>query len=72
MKCFLSIIVPLYNEKESVDLLVERICKAIEHQGLSYEIILVDDGSTDGTWASVVKLKSKFTVIRGIKFRKNF
>jgi glycosyltransferase involved in cell wall biosynthesis len=72
MKCELSIVVPLYNEEESVDLLVDRINTTMDQLDLSYEIILVDDGSNDGTWTSIVNLKSKFPRLRGIKFRKNF
>jgi glycosyltransferase involved in cell wall biosynthesis len=72
MKCFLSIVVPLFNEEESVDVLVDRITGAIEPHGLAYEIILVDDGSTDRTWDLIVQLKSKYPALRGIKFRRNF
>jgi glycosyltransferase involved in cell wall biosynthesis len=72
MKCFLSIVVPLFNEEESVDVLVDRITTAIERQGIPYEIILVDDGSNDRTWELIVRLKSKYPTLRGIKFRKNF
>lgn len=72
MKYALSIVVPLYNEEESIDLLVERITAALEPQGIAYELILVDDGSTDNTWPAIVRLKSQFPHLRGIKFRRNF
>ena len=68
----LSIVIPLFNENESLELLVERVMKAINPQEITYEIILIDDGSTDGTWESIVSLKSKIPNLRGIKFKKNF
>jgi glycosyltransferase involved in cell wall biosynthesis len=68
----LSIVVPLYNEEECVDKVVERILEAGARFGSDYEIILVDDGSTDGTWECVERLKSSVPQLRGIKFRRNF
>lgn len=72
MKPYLSIVIPLYNEEESVVLLVERIKKALSTSPFAYEVILIDDGSTDDTWANIVKLKYSYSEIRGIKFRRNF
>ena len=72
MTPYLSIVVPLYNEEESVDALVETIGKALAPFPHPYEILLVDDGSTDRTWAAIERLRQKFPQIRGIKFRKNF
>ncbi len=72
MKPFLSIVVPLYNEEESVDKLVHRIGEVSSRFGFAYELILVDDGSTDGTWKRVERLKESIPNLRGIKFRRNY
>ncbi|MFH1264124.1 MAG: glycosyltransferase, partial [Planctomycetota bacterium] len=48
-KCDLSIIVPIFNEEDNVEPLCTELTDVLEHAGLDYEIILVDDGSTDGT-----------------------
>jgi len=68
----LSIIVPLYNEAECVRVLYERIRRICESLGRSYEIILVDDGSHDGTY-HILRIISEFdTHVRVIRFRKNY
>jgi glycosyltransferase involved in cell wall biosynthesis len=73
MTPYLSIVVPLYNEEESVDKLVARIRQEASRLEYAYEIILVDDGSKDGTWRSIERLQQTTAdTIRGIKFRKNF
>lgn len=69
---FLSMVIPLYNEEESIDRLVARILEAAEGFGFSYEIILVDDGSTDDTWKCIERLKGRVPGLKGIKFRRNF
>ena len=69
---YLSIVVPLYNEEESVDMLVGRIIKAASSFNFTYELILVDDGSTDCTWVCIERLKEKTPQLRGIKFRRNY
>lgn len=69
---YLSIVVPLYNEEESVKLLVERISAVMEHKLIDYELILVDDGSKDATWKRIEALKVSYPKLRGIKFRRNF
>lgn len=68
----ISVIVPLLNERESLAELAERIDKALSGHGLSYEVIMVDDGSTDGSWEEVEKLARKNEAIHGIRFRRNY
>jgi glycosyltransferase involved in cell wall biosynthesis len=72
MKPKISIVVPLYNEEESVEKLIFSIYEAICKIGREYEIILVDDGSSDGTWTIIERLSQTVPNLRGIKFRKNF
>ena len=69
---YLSIIVPLYNEEECVEKLVGRILEAASRFDFPYEIILVDDGSTDGTWQWIERLRQAVPQLRGIKFRRNY
>lgn len=72
MPPYLSVIVPLYNEEESVAGLVDGICEAGKRFVFDYEIILVDDGSTDGTWQIIEAMKSRNENLKGIKFRHNY
>jgi glycosyltransferase involved in cell wall biosynthesis len=67
----LSICVPVYNEAENLPLLHQEIVKAIDPAGISAEIILVDDGSTDGSWRAIESLVAKDPRVRGIKFKSN-
>jgi glycosyltransferase involved in cell wall biosynthesis len=62
----------LYNEEESVEKLVAAINEEASKLGRSYEIILVDDGSTDATWQCIERLSRAVSHLRGIKFRRNF
>ena len=71
-KIYLSVVVPLFNEEESVDSLVQTILQAILPLEKPFELILVDDGSRDDTWSKVVALKRTCPQIVGIKFRRNF
>lgn len=68
----ISVVVPFYNEEESLPELVEWIAKVIGQSSLSYEIIMVDDGSNDSSWTVLEKLKQKYPAVRGIKFRRNY
>ncbi|MGE4287797.1 MAG: glycosyltransferase family 2 protein [Salinivirgaceae bacterium] len=68
----LSIVVPLYNEEESLSELVAWIAKVMYEKSLSYEIILIDDGSTDKSWHEIEMLAQEYGSIRGIKFRRNY
>lgn len=65
-----SIVVPLLNEKDSLSELSSRIGQALEKY--SYEILLVDDGSDDGSWNEIEALSSKDDCVRGIKLRRNY
>lgn len=68
----LSIVVPLRDEVESLPELEAWIRRVCEREGFSYEIIFIDDGSTDGSWALIQQLKSANPQVRGIKFRRNY
>jgi glycosyltransferase involved in cell wall biosynthesis len=69
----LSIIIPLYNEEESLPELHDWIVRVVSAMSVSYEIIFVDDGSNDTSWKVVEELKAKNTeVVKGIKFRRNY
>ena len=67
----LSVIVPLFNERDSLGELVARI-DAIRSQVGDVEVLLVDDGSTDGSWDQIVRLADEHKFVRGIRFRRNF
>lgn len=67
-----SIVIPLYNEEESLPELCDWINRVLTSDNLSFEVILVDDGSNDGSWEQIVTLKKTFSQIRGVKFRRNY
>ena len=67
----ISVVVPAYNEKESIPELNEWISRVMTTHGFSYEILLVDDGSTDGTWAKMKELSSVNPNLKGLKFNRN-
>ncbi len=67
-----SIVVPLYNEVESLPELHAWILRVVNEHKLSYEIVFVDDGSKDGSWAEVERLKTIDENVRGIKFQRNY
>lgn len=68
----LSIVISLYNEEESLTELVEWIEKVMSKEGYKYEVIMVDDGSSDKSWNIVKELSAKNPAIRGISFRRNY
>jgi len=72
MKIFLSIIVPLYNEETCIKKLIDKLTAVGEKFDFNYEIILVDDGSTDRTWQLIEQHKQFIPQLRGIKFRRNY
>ena len=68
----LSIVISLYNEEESLPELIEWIEKVMTKEGYKYEVIMVNDGSTDASWKIVKELAAKNPAIRGICFRRNY
>lgn len=68
----ISVVVPLYNEVESLPELTTWISDVMDKNRFTYEIILVDDGSNDGSWAMIEKLHCNNPFIRGIRFRRNY
>ncbi len=67
----LSIVIPLFNEEESLPELMEWISRVNQSHGFSYEVVLVDDGSTDDSWEVITKL-SKEHPIKAVKFSRNY
>ncbi len=68
----LSIVISLFNEEESLPELISWIEKVMKAEGYRYEVIMVDDGSTDGSWNIIRQLSEKNSAIRGISFRRNY
>ncbi len=68
----ISLVIPLLNEEESLGELSEWIARVMTANSFSYEVLFIDDGSTDGSWALIEKLSSQNSNIKGIKFRRNY
>ncbi|RUM58287.1 MAG: glycosyltransferase [Persephonella sp.] len=68
----LSIVIPIYNEEENLPILYEKLKSVLDNLGKSYEIILVDDGSTDRSWEIIKEFAEKDKHVVGVNFRKNF
>ena len=68
----LSFVVPVYNEAESLRELTEQIAAAVAPLGKRWELLFVDDGSTDASWTTITKLAVERPEVRGLKFRRNF
>ena len=68
----ISVVIPLYNEEESLAELTEWIRRVMRENNFSYEIIFVDDGSVDGSWDEIIKLSENNNDIKAIRFRRNF
>jgi glycosyltransferase involved in cell wall biosynthesis len=68
----ISIVVPLFNEEESLPELMKWIDEVMTKNNYKYEVIMVDDGSRDKSWDVVVELKSKYPSLKGLKFQRNY
>ena len=68
----ISIVIPLYNEEESIPELFEWIKRIMQTNGYSFEVIFVNDGSTDSSWEKIQELGSSNANVRGIRFRRNY
>ena len=71
-KLDISVVVPLYNEEESLGELVAWIDRVARENMLTYEVVMVDDGSSDGSWTVIEKLKDSYTSIKAIRFARNY
>ena len=67
-----SIIIPLFNEDESLQELSDWIVRVVSDNNLSYEIILIDDGSNDNSWEVIEDIRAQNPHIKGIKFQRNY
>ena len=68
----ISVVIPLYNEEESLPELFAWIQRVMNQNGYSYEVIFVNDGSTDRSWQVIEELAAKHEEAKGIKFRRNY
>lgn len=68
----LSIVIPVYNEEESLAELHQELDEVAHEEGYETEILFVDDGSTDGSWQAIARLAAQDDRVRGIRFRRNF
>ncbi len=68
----ISVIVPLYNEEESLPELAEWIERVMREHDFSYEVLFIDDGSTDGSWKTIRRLSESNPAIKGVSFRRNY
>lgn len=68
----ISLVIPLLNEVESLDELNAWIDKVMKENSYSYELIMIDDGSSDGSWKKIIELKEKNPAVKGVKFRRNY
>ncbi len=68
----ISVVVPLYNEEESLPELVAWIKKVMLAHNYSYEIILMDDGSSDNSWQVITDLRAQYSEVKGIRFQRNY
>ena len=72
MSIEVSVVVPAKDEEESIPELCQWISRVMQIHGLSYEIIFIDDGSTDGTWSKITAINEANARIKGIRFNRNF
>ena len=68
----ISVVIPLFNEEESLPELYAWIERVMQANGFSFEVIFVNDGSTDHSWEVIEKLKAQSEHVKGIKFRRNY
>jgi len=68
----ISVVIPLLNEEQSLAELYHWIAKVMRSNSFSYEIIFIDDGSTDGSWNTIAAIADKDKAVKGIKFNRNY
>ncbi len=68
----ISVVIPLFNEEESLPELHDWIVRVMQENNFTYEIVFIDDGSNDNSWEVILRLKEKNSRIRGIRFQRNY
>ena len=68
----ISVVLPSYNEEENIDRAAEHIGKVLQAEGMDFELIFVNDGSSDNTWGKITALAAKNPRIVGVNFSRNF
>lgn len=68
----LSVVIPVYNEEESLEPLLDELLAALDPTGKSYEIIVIDDGSTDGTYPVLLRLHQREERLKAVRLKRNF
>jgi glycosyltransferase involved in cell wall biosynthesis len=68
----ISVVIPLFNEAESLPELMQWIDRVMESHNYSYEVIMVDDGSKDNSWQTIQSLRTTYPSLKGIKFQRNY
>lgn len=68
----ISVVVPLYNEEESLPHLIEWVERVMNENNFSYEVLLIDDGSKDNSWSVIESLMERNPNVKGVKFRRNY
>jgi glycosyltransferase involved in cell wall biosynthesis len=68
----ISVVIPLFNEADSLPELMQWIDRVMQENKFSYEVIMVDDGSDDDSWAVIEKLSTEFAGLKGIRFQRNY
>ena len=67
----ISVVVPVYNEAPSLQQLVEELSAALDNLGEEWEVVVVDDGSTDDTFATLTRLNAEHPSVRAVRLRRN-
>jgi glycosyltransferase involved in cell wall biosynthesis len=68
----ISVVIPLFNEAESLPELMAWIVRVMEANSFTYEVIMIDDGSDDGSWKVITQLRNQYPSLKGIKFQRNY
>ena len=68
----ISVVVPLFNEAESLPELMQWIDRVMQTNNYTYEVIMVDDGSKDNSWSTIQTLRASYPSLKGIKFQRNY
>jgi glycosyltransferase involved in cell wall biosynthesis len=68
----ISVVIPLFNEAESLPELMAWIHRVMEANSFTYEVIMIDDGSDDGSWEVIATLRNQYPALKGIKFQRNY